>query len=213
MPRLSKKAQDEILQGQESTKADEGCAKVKLPLYGLATVGWLPDQYRVAAGVPEYIRQPTLDCIAGRKPWPLFYSGEAGSRKTCSALLVLDWCGGLYREAKRLFDEVGRARRRELQWSTGYNKTEDEYWQHWGSVNMAVLDEVGWHSQGAPQDVKNHEYACIRGAIDTRHGKPLIIISNYGLEQLERFYGDSVPSRLTDGTIVYTKGDMRGATP
>jgi len=193
------KAIQNMLQNAK-TGRDEGCCKIERRegRYNL------PDNYRSQAFICEHLRNTIRLLITGRKPWPLFLHGEAGSGKTCAALCMFDWWGGRYADYQDMCANLRLAMKGEAYSSGGYRIFEADIWRPWTKSNLTVLDDFGARQ---PTDF---QYDVLKKAIDTRHQKPAVFISNLNLEQIDALYDDRVASRLSAGTIVELKGDRRG---
>ncbi len=164
----------------------------------------MPDRERTVDKVAIDLRDVIRDLIQGRKPWPLFLHGEAGSGKTCAALALLDWAGGWYLELPELCRRLIDAQQDRLTWSTGAQRTERDLWAAWGQVSLAVLDEIGTRER-----ISDHHYEVLKRAIDLREGCPAIFISNLSLDAVYDQYDDRIASRLASGTSFAAKGDRR----
>ena len=68
---------------------------------------------------------------------------------------------------------------------------------------MTVLDELGTRQQ-----VSDFQYEVTKKAIDTREGRPAIVISNLSLTALAKVYDDRIAARLSEGTVVYATEDI-----
>jgi DNA replication protein DnaC len=167
-----------------------------------------PEKERDAEKIPDGARDAMRRCALGAAPWPLVFLGEAGSGKTCAALVLLDarqhQTAGYYRRVGELVDEVRRAKLGQLATSAGYPRTEYELWRDWTDASLCVLDELG-----ARIEVSDHHYDTVMRALESRYGKPLVVISNMSLAQIEAIYDDRIASRLSAGSLVQFAGDRR----
>ena len=171
---------------------------------------WLPDKPRDKKLVPPRARGEAFRCCSGRAPWPLVFLGDAGSGKTCTALLMLDKWGGYYTTCPDWVERRRKAKLGELRTASypPYPVSLEEVHKEWSGVNLAVMDELG-----AIGKVSDHRYESVKLAMDAREGRPTVYASNLSLEQLEGVYDDRVASRLSAGTIVTLSGDRRGQEP
>lgn len=175
---------------------------------GMSPNRWLPDKVRRRDGIRPDIEKALQAIIAGNRPWPLVMVGEAGSGKTCAALVVIDTYGGLYYPVVHWCERVRDAEFGNLRTSNGYQITRYEVWKEWTEANIVVLDEIG-----SRMTVTDAHYEHVKRAIDTREGRPAIFISNLSLADLSTAYDDRIASRLSGGTVIELKGDRRGETP
>jgi len=164
----------------------------------------LPDKFHRLDRVDESVEQHIQSCVTGASPWPLLLYGEPGSGKTCAALTVHDYAGGWFITVEDLCDEVRAAMTGEAVWESGYPKTVKEIWTAWSEANLCTLDELATRTK-----VSDHHYSTLKRAIDLREGKPLIAISNHGLDEIKDIYDARIASRLCCGTIVPMDGDRR----
>lgn len=164
----------------------------------------MPTKPRTLDKIAADLRAVIHELVEGRKPWPLFLHGEAGSGKTCAALCLLDRAGGWYLELPELCRRVIDAQQNRLTWSTGCQRTECDLWTDWGEVGLAVLDEIGTRER-----VSDFHYEILKRAVDLREGRPAIFISNLSLDAVYDQYDDRIASRLAAGTRFAAKGDRR----
>ncbi len=164
---------------------------------------YLPGLGRTVARIDPRLRANLQRLIRAELPWPLFLHGPAGSGKTCAALALLDHCvTGAYVTATELAEQVTQAQQGRLTWQgePGYAGTlwPEMLWESLSRKKLVVLDELGTRDQ-SPSD---HHYECVKRLLDLRQGKPLIAISNLGLERIEALYDDRIASRLAAGTVI-----------
>lgn len=184
----------------EST-IEEGCIPLRP---GSSSCRWLPDKRRHRGKIHDVIALPLRDCIAGDKPWPFVMAGEAGTGKSCAALVVVDTYGGLYYPVGDWCERVRDAEFGVLRYSSGYLVTRYEVWEEWKTASVVVLDEIG-----SRMNVTDAHYEWVKRAIDIREGRPAIFISNLSLKDLSETYDDRIASRLSGGTVVELTGDRR----
>jgi hypothetical protein len=179
----------------------------------------LPRKRRCPDQVAAEVRRLIHELAEGRRPWPLFLFGEAGSGKSCAGLCMVDVFGGMYVELPTLCDMITDAQFGRLLWSSGHPRTTRDIWSAWhGLVEtkedgntiqrvttpLGVLDEVGTRT-----NISDHHYATLKKAIDLREGRPTVYISNLDLDGISKAYDDRIASRLAAGTVYRTRGDRR----
>lgn len=94
-------------------------------------------------------------------------------------------------------------------WRHGSEHTEAEVFEHYASLDLLIIDEVGVQF-GSPS-----ELAILQELINIRYESvlPTILISNLTLEQLKTNVGDRIVDRVTDGgnnLMVFNWGSYRG---
>jgi DNA replication protein DnaC len=140
-------------------------------------------------------------------------TGPVGTGKTCASLCLLDRClfARRYYAAQRFVDDAAAAMRGEL-WSGDYTVSMADFWRNWRNAEITVMDEMG--SRSSREKVSDHHYETIKRAIDDRHGKACIWISNLSLDQIAKVYDDRIASRLSEGTVIQFQGnDLRRNHP
>ncbi len=167
-----------------------------------------PDNDRDREKIDPRLRETIRAVAEGKSPWPLYLRGEAGSGKTCASLCMLDHYGGCYYEFPVLCSDLRLAMAGELftpiiEGVGGFRRTEADIWQSWQGANLAVLDDF------AVRKPTDFQFECMKKAIDTRHQKPTVFISNLSLSEINSLFDDRIASRLSAGTIFETKGDRR----
>lgn len=176
----------------------------KLRLRDQQQIIWNPNKPRRLDLVRKALRETMLACTEGKLPWPLFLHGEAGSGKTCAALVLSDRCSSVYYSLEDCAERYRQAMKGELCYSTGYKITTHEVRKEWKTRDLAILEELG-----AREHVSDHMYLCLQRCIDDREGRPLILISNLSISELNAVYGDRIASRISAGTSVSCEGDRR----
>ena len=167
-------------------------------------VRWLPDKPRVRGMVPDLIARCINKCCAGESPWPLVMVGDAGSGKTCAALLLSDRASGFYSTARDFVERLRDAEFGRLYSESGYTISKQQLWRDWSTPALAILDELGTRST-----VSDHHYDVVKTCLDSREGRPTVYIANLTIERIAEVYDDRVASRLSAGTVVKCRGDMR----
>lgn len=154
------------------------------------------------------MRRIIRELCRGYKEWPLFLYGDVGTGKTCAGLCLVDNCGGMYFTAGDLCQELIDAGKGILNFKeSGHKLYARDIWLAIRAVPVVVLDEVGGRDK-----VSDFHYDTVKGVLDAREYKPLVVISNLGLEQIAELYDMRITSRLGAGTVVEVAGDDRRLT-
>ena len=169
----------------------------------------LPLIVRSLALVDCEVRATMRAVVAGEKPWPLFMTGQAGVGKTCAALCLLDLVQyGEYFTVADLCEKLTNAAFGRLEWSQGGRggiMTATMFRRcYLAGPELLVLDELGLRDS-----VSDAHYETVYRTIELRLGKPFIVISNHGLDQLGKIYDDRTASRLVAGTVIEIGGEDR----
>lgn len=146
--------------------------------------------------VDQAAREAFAAVVKGKKNWPLFLNGRAGTGKTFAALAFLDlvWSPYLYEPLDKLLAGlVAIVKQDEYR---GF-RTAQGVWNTWARQSVVVLDEIG-----ARDRVSDFHYETVKRAIDEREGKPAVFISNKPLDDLAKIYDDRIASRLAGGTVM-----------
>lgn len=159
--------------------------------------------------IEKPIAEAIWDCIYhGMTPWPLVLTGPPGTGKTCAALCVLDLVRG-YCYSQTLdgaCKELIAAMKGEVPGAPSID-SEIAWWDRWKQAECTLLDEIG---QRNPSD---YTFEVVKRAIDARHGRPAIFVSNLPLAQLRNAYDERVFSRLNAGTAIEMAGRDRRVSP
>jgi DNA replication protein DnaC len=162
-----------------------------------------PEKIRIREEIDKTVRLKIRAVTEGQEPWPILFWGEAGSGKSCAALCVLDYFGGLYLDAA-IFAECRRLAMQGELWEAGYKIHETELWKPVRDANLVVMDELG-----VREKVTDHQYETVKRVMDNREEKPAIYVSNLPPVDLARVYDDRIASRATSGTVIGMIGDRR----
>lgn len=151
------------------------------------------------------VRETMARVIGGFAPWPLVLLGEAGVGKTCAALCLLDRARGgrRYWVVADLSMTVISVQDGEAEYGMRPD-TLTAWWARYAELKCVVLDELV--SRGK---VSDFGYETVKRAIDSRHGKPLVVVSNGTIETIARVYDDRIASRLAAGTVIEMTGSDR----
>lgn len=160
--------------------------------------------------IPAAMREAIRAVVSGKSPWPLFCCGEPGVGKSCAGLVLLDYAGGSYLTAQGLAEKLIDAANGRLTYrDSGRLVHPTNLWEEWGSSPLVVLDEIGQRST-----VSDFAYDSVKQLLDIREGKPLLVLSNLGLDEIAKVYDDRVASRLVAGTVIRLVGeDLRTKRP
>ena len=174
----------------------------------------LTDKVRSADQVPELFRLGLRDCRKGICPWPLTLAGKVGVGKTYAALCFTDHCP-LASEFWTLEElcNLLTASMNELwyqRYYTKFLKKQEEkisnlvFWNYIGSIPLLVIDEIG-----SRQKVTDHRYETLKGVLDRREDRPLIMTSNLTIKETKQLYDDRIASRIAAGTFVWCGDEDR----
>lgn len=186
-----------------ATASRLGMAKLPATIRGTAPPIALGETVRIPrspARIDEALRAKIRGAINGELPWPLFVHGPAGTGKTCAALCVLDFAGGSYFTTAGLCSIVVQAQQGRLEWThegRGGTIWPEKLLARISGLPFVILDEIGGRDR-----VSDHHYEAVKTLLDVRQGKPLMVLSNLGLSEIEKVYDDRIASRLATGTIV-----------
>ena len=163
-----------------------------------------PDIPRDPRRINPALLNDLRDLCAGKAQWPLFLFGEVDTGKTRAALCLGDVSGGWYLELPNLCRMLITAGKGELQWSSGYRRTEGEIWDAIQSTSLIILDEIG-----TKDNTTDNHYEVTKRVLDMRAGRPAVYISNLDVDGIEAVYDDRVASRMSCGTLFQTGPDRR----
>ncbi len=176
----------------------------------------LPDKERDIDLLDPDVRKVLRELAFGRRRWPAFFYGPAGTGKTCAALTLLDYAAGKCRydtlgdiertliDFMRIVEVNGTPERAIFVPGFGNLWTETTWWRCWRDLDLVVVDEIG-----ARKCVSDHQYLTLKRAIDGREGKPAVFISNLTPRRIAELYDDRIASRLGGGTVIPFVGNDR----
>lgn len=132
----------------------------------------------------------------------LMFLGAVGTGKTHLASGIVYECGGLYRLAPAIIEEIRRAK------SFTAKESEAEILDNYGSARLLVIDEIG---RGV---VAAEEQYMLYQIINERYNrrKPTILISNQSKKDFLNYVGIAAADRLTESAQVveFTGKSHRG---
>lgn len=122
----------------------------------------------------------------------LIFLGNVGTGKTHLACGVIRECGGLYRLASSIVEELRRAK------SFNADKTEAKILDAYGKTSLLIVDEIG---RGA---VAAEEQYMLYQIINERYNrrKPTVLISNQTKKEFLQYIGIAAADRLTESAQV-----------
>ena len=132
----------------------------------------------------------------------LVFLGAVGTGKTHLASGIIYECGGLYRLAPTLVEEIRRAK------SFSARETEAEILDGYGRSRLLVIDEIGRGVMAA--DEQYMLYQIINERYNRR--KPTVLISNQNKKDFLNYVGIAAADRLTESAQVveFTGKSYRG---
>ena len=133
----------------------------------------------------------------------LVFLGTVGTGKTHLASGIVYECGGFYRLAPAIVEEIRRAK------SFNAKETEAEILDGYGRVSLLVIDEIGRGVAGT--DEQYMLYQIINERYNRR--KPTVLISNQTKRDFLNYIGIAAADRLTESAkTVEFKGQSYRAT-
>ena len=122
----------------------------------------------------------------------LIFLGSAGTGKTHLACGIIRECGGLYRLAPAIVEEIRRAK------SFNAKETEAEILDSYGRAGLLVIDEIGRGVAAAEEQYML--YQIINERYNRR--KPTVLISNQNKKDFLNYVGIAAADRLTESAQV-----------
>lgn len=156
--------------------------------------------------------QKVLQELTTETHWPVIFYGNQGRGKSCAAAVMYQaFSGPAYTRdlPHRLQDNhvpcVWRSASNAIhEWLSARVKDEPFFQWHWKAAPLAVLDDIGTRTLTAAQ------FDALLELVNAREGKPLIVTSNHGPQQLEKAFEDSrIVSRLFAGHVIELTGEDR----
>ena len=122
----------------------------------------------------------------------LIFLGNVGTGKTHLACGIIRECGGLYRLASSIVEELRRAK------SFNADKTEAKILDAYGKTGLLIIDEIG---RGA---VAAEEQYMLYQIINERYNrrKSTVLISNQTKKEFLQYIGIAAADRLTESAQV-----------
>jgi len=171
------------------------------------TLTFMPAIPRSKAAIDPGLRTYLRDLIAGLTPWPLYLFGKPGRGKTCAALCLHDYAGGMYFGVPDLLDLFIRSQQGRATYRSGGESRAlhpEGLWQAIVTARLVIMDELGTRTK-----VSDFHYDVVKGALDRREGVPLVVIGNLDLAGVAGLYDGRIASRLEAGTVVELDGPDR----
>lgn len=122
----------------------------------------------------------------------LIFLGAVGTGKTHLASGIIYECGGLYRLASAIVEEIRRAK------SFSARETEAEILEGYGRASLLVIDEIGRGITAAEEQYML--YQIINERYNRR--KPTVLISNQNKKDFLNYVGIAAADRLTESAQV-----------
>ena len=133
----------------------------------------------------------------------LIFLGTVGTGKTHLASGIVYECGGLYRLAPAIVEEIRRAK------SFTAKETEADILDYYGNASLLVIDEIGRGIAAAEEQYML--YQIINGRYNRR--KPTVLISNQTKKDFLNYLGIAAADRLAESaTVVEFSGQSYRAT-
>lgn len=122
----------------------------------------------------------------------LVFLGAAGTGKTHLALGIVRECGGIYRLAPNIVEELRRAK------SFTSRDTEAEIISCYGSARLLVIDEIGRGINA------QEEMYMLYQIINERYNRrlPTVFVSNHAKKEFFNYVGIAAADRLTESARV-----------
>ena len=131
----------------------------------------------------------------------LILLGSVGTGKTHLACGIIRECGGLYRLAPAMCEEIRRAK------SFGARETEADILDRYGRAGLLVIDEIGRGIAAAEEQYMLYQ------AINERYNRrrPTVLISNQSKKDFLEYVGIAAADRLTESaqTVEFTGKSYR----
>jgi hypothetical protein len=186
-----------------------------------------PDIRRELAEVPDDARGILRDLVAGKRSWPLYLHGKAGTGKTSAALVMLDhtrtvgtatvsadiadWWAGFVDVRNIVRIKLG-LERNPGQWSRSDGTSGPVSWEsllsRFAAAPLIVMDEIG-SGQSGPSDFPMNTLLEVLDRRANNPVKPFVVTSNLNPNELAKVYDDRVADRVLCGTVFQFSGNSR----
>lgn len=133
-----------------------------------------------------------VQAVKRRKFQTFMFLGNVGTGKTHLACGIIRECGGLYKLASSIVEEIRRAK------SFTATETEANLLYKYGQANLLIIDEIG-----RSNSVLDEQY-IIYQIINERYNrrKPTVLISNQSKKEFLQYVGIATADRLTESAEV-----------
>ena len=133
-----------------------------------------------------------IKAVKYRQFQTLIILGNVGTGKTHLACGIIRECGGLYRLASSIVEEIRRAK------SFRNTETEADILYKYGQESLLIIDEIGRSSSAT--DEQYMIYQIINERYNRR--KPTVLISNQTKKDFLQYIGIATADRLTESAEV-----------
>lgn len=133
-----------------------------------------------------------VQAVKRKKFQTLIFLGNVGTGKTHLACGIIRECGGLYRLASLIVEEIKRAK------SFKATETEANILNRYGQAELLIIDEIG--RTVCATDEQYMIYQIINERYNRR--KPTILISNQSKKDFFHYIGIATTDRLTESAEV-----------
>lgn len=181
-------------QVEERIKAQELCdAYERYKTSGAPERYWHEsvETYRVSSEMQNKALQSArayIDAVKCGEFKSLVMIGNAGTGKTHLACGIVRACGGKYRTAPDIVEELRRAK------SFSASETEAKIIAYYGHVSFLVIDEIGRGINATAE--KYMIYQILNARYNTR--KPTVLISNHKKAEFLQYIGVAAADRLVE---------------
>ena len=179
---------EERIKAQEMAEAYEQYKKSGVPeRYWHVSI----ETYRVSNEMQKTAQQSACAFIGAVKCGEfksLIMIGNAGTGKTHLACGIVRKCGGKYRTAPDIVEELRRAK------SFTASETEAQIINYYGHTPLLVIDEIGRGINAT--DEKYMIYQLLNARYNTR--KPTVLISNHKKSEFLQYIGVAAADRLVE---------------
>jgi len=133
-----------------------------------------------------------MQAVKKRNFQTLIFLGNVGTGKTHLACGIIRECGGLYKLASSIVEEIRRTK------SFTATETEANLLYKYGQANLLIIDEIG-----RSNSVLDEQY-IIYQIINERYNrrKPTVLISNQSKKEFLQYVGIATADRLTESAEV-----------